>query len=102
MWIIAQEVLQPLFRVGPVTLTGEVSLPSLVSAIAIVAAVLKLVQHLSRVNDQVTQLWTAIMGEGPQDEASLFARFRVVEFRVGEIWRRLKFDNLSNYPKGGE
>lgn len=105
MWlIIAQQVIeqQPLVRVGPMVLTGEVSLPSLVSAVAIVVAAWKLVWHLQKVNDQVTQLWKAIMGEGLNDTTSLSARFNVMEYRVGEIWRRLKFDKLSGGAARGD
>jgi hypothetical protein len=81
----------PLFSIGPLRFTGDVSVVGLVTLITLVTMTVKLINHLSRMNQQVADLWSAVMGKGPQDPTSFFNRFAVMESRMGEMWERLGF-----------
>lgn len=90
----ASDQLKAGWNVGPFHLTNDVSLGTLISIITIIAIGVKFVQHTTRVEDQVTKMWKAIMGEGPMDDKALVNQFKDVQYKVNEMWQRLSFGNM--------
>jgi hypothetical protein len=81
-------------NLGPFHFTTDVSIGTIASLAVLVTMAFKLFRHLNRVDDRVRDLWTAVMGEGPQDTRSFFYRFAIMETRVTEMWERLQFNKL--------
>jgi hypothetical protein len=87
-----QDVANQIIRIGPFALTGEIGIASLLSFVTLLAIAYRLVRHLTIVDERVAQLWTALMGDGPQDAESFFNRFQALELKVSQIWKRLGFE----------
>ncbi len=75
-------------QVGPFVFTWEISLSGLLTMITLLVMAYKVARHMTIANERVEELWRAIMGKGPEDRNSFFARFHVLENRVRELWER--------------
>lgn len=86
-------------QLGPLHITNEISLGSILTILTILYTSIKYLGHFVRDfqirNERLDKMWAKFNGDFEDDPTGWFNRLEQMENKVNSMWQRLQFNRLA-------